>query len=209
MSDRPSSRRRARRRRSRATLRGSPTPARPGSRSALSPSQRTTAPPGATNGRQSSTATGGFASAFANATPYVSTGCSSARPQTTSTFGSSAANVSRKRHFRRSASSRVNSRVGISTARGRPGEPPPEPTSTTGPSKRPTSRAALSASSSRTRRAATASSNAVAPGADTTSSSQRSRTPSATSAGEDAREDDDEAVRLGSLARRLHLRIVF
>ena len=39
-----------------------------GSRSAVSPSQRTTAPPGSTSGRQSSAATGGLASAFASAT---------------------------------------------------------------------------------------------------------------------------------------------
>ncbi len=60
------------------------------SRSAVAPSHSTAAPPGATSGRQSSTATGGLASAFASATPNASSGCSSARPQTTSTFGSAA-----------------------------------------------------------------------------------------------------------------------
>ena len=38
-------------------------------RSALYPSQSTSTPPGRTRGRPSSTATGGFASAFASATP--------------------------------------------------------------------------------------------------------------------------------------------
>ena len=56
-----------------------------------------------------------------------SVGCSSARPQTTSTFGSSRAIARRKSHLRRSASSSVNERSGSATASGIPGEPPPSP----------------------------------------------------------------------------------
>ena len=48
---------------------------------------------------------------------------------------SGGAHRSRKSHLRRAASSSVTSRSGSATASGIPGEPPPEPTSTIGPSK--------------------------------------------------------------------------
>ena len=100
--------------------------------SADSPTQSTTRPPSSTSGRHHSAAVGGCASAFATATPNRPGSCSSARPQTTERFGSSAAQVSRKRHLRRSASSSVTARSGSATASGIPGVPPPEPTSTIG-----------------------------------------------------------------------------
>ena len=102
------------------------------SRSAVSPSQRIAAPPTRTSGRHHSAATGGCASAFAVATSQASSGCSSARPQTTL-------------HVRRRPAAQevalaplgVEQRhlaLGSAAASGIPGEPPPEPTSTTGPS---------------------------------------------------------------------------
>ena len=54
----------------------------------------------ATSGRHHSAATGGCASAFASATSHASSGCSSARPQTTRAFGG--AHRRRKSHLRRS-----------------------------------------------------------------------------------------------------------
>ena len=101
--------------------------------SADGPVQSTTIPPVRTRGRHHSIATGGSASALATATPNVSSGCSSARPQTTRRFGSSDVQRSRKSHLRRSASSSVTARSGRAAASGIPGVPPPEPTSTTGP----------------------------------------------------------------------------
>ena len=105
----------------------------------------------------------------------VSSGCSSARPQTTSRFGSSAVQRSRNSHFRRSASSSVTARSGSEAASGMPGVPPPDPTSTIGPSRRETSSTPASASSSRTRRASSGSRSPVRPGVATTAASHRSR----------------------------------
>ncbi len=79
-------------------------------RSAEGPTQSTTAPPSRTSGRHHSAAVGGWASAFATATPAQSVSCSSARPQTTRAFAG--ANVSRNSHLRRSASSSTTSRSG-------------------------------------------------------------------------------------------------
>ena len=76
----------------------------------------------------------------------VNRSCSSARPQMTRAFGG--AQRSRKSHLRRSASSSVTSRSGKRAASGIPGEPPPEPTSTIGPSNERTTSTARSASSS-------------------------------------------------------------
>src|SRR5580765_3247299 len=74
-----------------------------------------------------------------------------------------------------------------------PGAPPPEPTSTIGPSKPETTSAPRSESSSSTRRASATSSIAVSPGVATSAASQRSRNG----------DDDDVPIRLGPLARRL------
>src|SRR5262249_46449316 len=96
----------------------------------------------------------------------------------------------RKSHLRRSASSRVTSRSGRATASGIPGEPPPEPTSTTAPSYRSRSGAARSASSSNISRAWSRSASAVSPGVATTALSQS------------LRNDDDVAVRLHAFGSR-------
>ncbi len=98
----------------------------------------------------------------------------SARPQITLRFGSSAVQPSRNSALRRSASSSVTSRSGSDAASGIPGVPPPEPTSTIGPSKRRTRSSPASASSSSTRRASPRSFSAVSPGVAITASSQRS-----------------------------------
>ena len=111
------------------------------SASADGPTQRIAAPPSATSGRHHSAATGGCASAFATATCNSLLLGSSARPQTTRRFGSSSVHRSRKFALRRSASSSVTSRCGSDAASGIPGVPPPLPTSTIGPSKRPRARA--------------------------------------------------------------------
>src|SRR5207344_1368091 len=177
-------------------------------RSALCPSHTIAAPPRATSGRHSSAATGGFARAFASATPNASVGCSSARPHTTSTFGSSEANLSRSAHFLRSASSNEKLRSGRAAARGMPGLPPPDPTSTIGPGSVRTSGTARKASSRRARRASSMPSHPVAPGDSSTASSQRSKRSAVTSAREVTGKHDDEAVGLGALARGLDFRIV-
>src|SRR5205809_1141427 len=93
----------------------------------------------------------------------------------------------------RSASSSTTSRSGSATARGIPGAPPPLPTSTIVPLRRDTSSAPRSESSRSTRRASPTSRIAVSPGVATTPRSHSS-----------SREDDDEPIRLGSLARGLH-----
>src|SRR5581483_5003055 len=131
-------------------------------RSADGPTQRIAAPPGRTSDRQSSAATGGGASAFASARPYASGSCSSARPQTTWAFGG--AHRSRKSNLRRDASSSDTSRSGSACASGIPGEPPPEPTSTMGPSKPRTRSSARSASSTSISRASASFRSAVSPG---------------------------------------------
>ena len=105
----------------------------------------------------------------------LSSGCSSARPQTTRRFGSSGVHCSRKSHLRRSASRSVTSRSAKDAARGIPGVPPPEPTSTIGPSSRSTSGRPRSASSRRARRASSGSRSAVRPGVARSAVSQRSR----------------------------------
>jgi hypothetical protein len=164
---------------------GSPPPSRAATRatfvtSAPSPTNRIAAPPGRTSARHHSAATGGGARAFAIATPKLSTGCSSARPQTTRAFGG--AKRSRKSHLRRSASRRTTSRSGSACASGIPGAPPPEPTSTIGPPNCSTSGTARSESSSRAREASEKSRIAVRPGDVMTASSQR-RSRSSASAG--------------------------
>ena len=174
-------------------------------RSAVGPTQSTTAPPSRTSGRHHSAAVGGCASAFATATPNVSSGCSSARPQTTRRFGQlrgpaleelalAALGLEQRHLARREATRRA----------GCPGVPPPEPTSTIGPSRAATSGTPASASSSSMRRASAGSRIAVRPGVATTAASQRSRSrvASAGSVRDVPRDHDDVAVRLGALARR-------
>src|SRR5215211_7278028 len=78
-----------------------------------------------------------------------------------------------------------------------PGTPPPEPTSTTGLCSRSTSSRPRSESSSSMRRATSRSRSAVSPGVATTASSQRRSLRLLN------RADDDKAVRLGALRRRL------
>src|SRR5262249_28274049 len=73
------------------------------------------------------------------------------------------------------------------------GTPPPDPTSTIGPSKRDTTSTPRSESSSSALRASSASPMAVRPGVATSARIQSSSNGP----------DDDEAVRLGALARRL------
>ncbi len=206
----PPRRARRARLRLRRTLRGRPTGRPRGGRDPLpARAEGTTRPPSAAAAR-----------ALATATPYSSIGCSSARPHTTRTFGSSAAQRSRKRHFRRSASSSVTGRSGSMTARGMPGVPPPEPTSTIGPSSPATTARPRSASSSRARRASARSRMAVRPGVSSRSASHASSRSSLgvaaairalggsrQSAGRGGH-DDDTAVRLGALARRLDFGIV-
>src|SRR5262249_34688216 len=115
-------------------------------------------------------------------------------PQTTRAFAG--AQRSRKSHLRRADSSSTTSRSGNASASGMPGTPPPEPTSTIGPSFSRTSSSARRESSSRTARAAS-SGSAVRPGASTTARSQASRN-----------EDDDVAIGLVPLAGRLDAVIV-
>ena len=79
-----------------------------------------------------------------------------------------------------------------SCASGIPGTPPPEPTSTIGPSKPRTSSTPRSESSRSTPRASSRSRSAVRPGVATTARSQSS-----------SRGDDNEPVGLGALAARL------
>src|SRR2546423_324945 len=74
---------------------------------------------------------------------------------------------------------------------GIPGEPPPEPTSTIGPSSARTTSVARSASSSSIARAFASSRSAVSPGVATTARSQSDR------------KDDDVAIRLRPLGRGL------
>jgi hypothetical protein len=109
-------------------------------RSALGPTKSTARPPDRTSGRHHSAATGGAARALASPVPYASrptpAACSSARSQTTETFSNSSVVFRRKSHLRRFDSSSTKSRSGRVAASGIPGEPPPEPTSTTGPSPR-------------------------------------------------------------------------
>src|SRR5919198_3968076 len=166
--------------------------------SALGPTNRTAAPPGATSWSDHSAATGGDASAFSTATPHASTGCSSARPHTTDTFGNSRAQRSRNAHLRRLDSSSVTSRFGRAAANGIPGAPPPEPTSTIGPSKPATMSAARRLSSSSIPLGSPAD---VSPGVATTASSQRSSRGS-------LRGDDDVAIGLRALAACGHTREV-
>src|SRR5262249_10710056 len=92
--------------------------------------------------------------------------------------------------------SRTNSCSGRARASGIPGAPPPEPTSTTGPSHAPTSSAARKESSSSTRRAASRS-RAVSPGVATTARSQSS-----------SELDDDVAIGLLAFAHRAHALVV-
>src|SRR5262249_46543809 len=120
--------------------------------------------------------------------------CSSARPQTTRAFGGD--QRSRKSHLRRSASSSTTSRPGNASASGMPGTPPPEPTSTICPSFASTRSSARSESSSSTARASP-SERAVSPGVSTTARSQASRN-----------DDDDVAIGLVPLARRLDAVVV-
>src|SRR5256885_13584764 len=126
------------------------------------------------------------------ATLYASVSCSSARPCTTRAFGG--AQRRRKSHLRPFASSSVTSRSGSATASGIPGAPPPEPTSTTGPSYSDTTSNPRRESSRSTCRASSRSRSDVRPGVSTTARSQASSV---------NRRDDDVAVRLGALARRL------
>src|ERR671924_1680399 len=188
------------------------------STSALGPTQSTAAPPGRTSGRHHSAATGGSARALATATPQRSLPCSSARPQITRRLGSSLVQPRRKSAFRRSASSSVTSRSGSEAASGIPGAPPPEPTSTIGPSSCSTTGTPRRLSSSSTRRASAGSFSEVRPGVSRTPAIQRCRRSSASAdrwkgSGETgrfrrllgtSREDDDEAIGLGPLARRLN-----
>src|SRR5205823_10064533 len=88
-------------------------------------------------------------------------------------------------------------------AGGMPGEPPPEPTSTIGPSSSRTSSTARSASSSSIARAAAGSRIAVRPGVSTTASSQP-RSASLNPVRSRLRQDDDVAVRLQPLGGGLH-----
>src|SRR5581483_5944317 len=155
------------------------------------------------------------ASAFASARPYASGSCSSARPQTTWAFGG--AHRSRKSHLRRDASSSDTSRSGSACASGIPGEPPPEPTSTMGPSKPRTRSSARSASSTSISRASASFRSAVSPGVARTAESQSRSDSSAVadpwrgSGGTgrfpqlvtSARDDDDVAVGLRALGASL------
>src|SRR5262249_11513416 len=86
----------------------------------------------------------------------------------------------------------VTSRSGSDTASGMPGRPPPDPTSTIGPSKHDTTPTPRNESPSSARRASSTSSMAVSPGVATRAASQSSSNGP----------DDDEAGRLGALASR-------
>ena len=81
---------------------------------------------------------------------------------------------SRKSHLRRDASSSVTSRSGRASASGMPGEPPPEPTSTIGPSSARTRSIARSASSTSIARASASSRSDVSPGVASTAASHAS-----------------------------------
>src|SRR4051794_19152654 len=98
----------------------------------------------------------------------------------------------RKSHLRPFDSSSVTSLSGSASASGIPGAPPPEPTSTIDPGSARTSSSARSESSTSSLRMASRSRSAVSPGIASRPSIQRS-----------SGEDDDIAVRLRTLARRL------
>ena len=143
-------------------------PARPRSASAVGPTQSTAAPPGATSGRHHSAATGGGASAFATATPPARRAPAPRRGRTRP--ARSAGRASSARGTRTCAASpraASTSRSGSATASGIPGAPPPEPTSTIGPSKRRTSSSAAQAPS-RARAAPPRRRDRVSPGVATT-----------------------------------------
>src|SRR5205814_8787298 len=123
--------------------------------------------------------------------------CSSARPWTTVTFGTARAASRRTAHLRPFATSSVTWRSGRAAASGIPGAPPPEPTSTIGPSNRLTTSSASRLSLTCTRQASARSRIEVRPGVSRRASNQR---PSRSS----TRLDHDEPVRLGALARRRH-----
>ena len=101
-----------------------------------------------------------------------------------------------RRAFRSCASSKVTSRSGNAAASGIPGEPPPEPTSTIGPSYSATIASTSSDRSTCSRQAVSGWSIAVRPGVATSSSTQRRRRSSAWRLGS----NDDVAVRLGARA---------
>src|SRR6478736_3045764 len=122
----------------------------------------------------------------------MSVSCSSARPSITRVFGG--AQTRRKSHLRPVASSRVTSRSGSDAASGIPGTPPPEPTSTIDPANACTRSRPRSESSSSAVRASSTSLIAVRPGVSTSALIQSSSN----------RMNDDVAVGLGALARRLH-----
>src|SRR6266566_58625 len=117
------------------------------------------------------------------------------------TFGNSRVTSRRNAHLRALASSSVTRRAGRAAASGMPGAPPPEPTSTIGPTKRRTTSRALRLSSTCTRRASSRSRIEVKPGVARRTSSQRSSRSS-------TRRDHDEPVRLGPLAGGHHAGIV-
>ena len=136
-------------------------------------------------------AIGGWASAFATATPAQSSSCSSARPQTTRAFGG--AQSSRNAHFRRSASSSTPRGPATRGPAGCPAHLPPNRRRRSG---RRNADDRLDSGQrvveQRLARAAR-SSSAVRPGVATTARSQAS-----------SGEDDDVAIRLLPLAQGRH-----
>ena len=152
--------------------------------SAFGPTQSTTAPPSAVRAAGTARRPSPAARApWPTRHRMVRAAAPPPVPGSTSRFGRSACQRLRNSHFRRRASSSVTSRSGQRAARGIPGVPPPEPTSTIAPSRRARARARASESSSRARRASTGSRSAVSPGVARTPASQRSSRSDAGTAG--------------------------